>query len=58
MGQWQSQPVCTSPACVQAASSILRNLAPDWQQMDPCTEFDKSEWPNRPGIMQRESNQR
>lgn len=43
MGQSQSNPVCTTPACVHAAAQILKNLAPHWQQMDPCTEFDKSE---------------
>jgi endothelin-converting enzyme len=42
MGQWQSQPVCTTLACIHAASYILQNLAPNWAEMDPCTEFDKS----------------
>ncbi|KAK4237588.1 hypothetical protein C8A03DRAFT_34440 [Achaetomium macrosporum] len=41
MGQWQSQPVCTTPACIHAASHILQNLAPNWAEMDPCTQFDK-----------------
>jgi hypothetical protein len=48
MGQWQSQPVCTSPACLHASSYILENLAPNWEQMDPCTEFDQSEWSTCP----------
>ncbi|KAK3293670.1 uncharacterized protein B0H64DRAFT_346360 [Chaetomium fimeti] len=41
MGQWQSSTVCTTPACVHGASYVLKNLAPNWEQMDPCTEFDK-----------------
>jgi endothelin-converting enzyme len=45
MGQWQSQPTCTTPACIQAASHVLSGLAPNWAQMDPCTNFDKSEQP-------------
>jgi endothelin-converting enzyme len=43
MGQWHSQPTCMTPACIHAASHILQNLAPHWAEMDPCTEFDKSE---------------
>jgi len=42
MGQWQSQPVCTTPACIHAASSILKNLNPDWAKIDACTNFDQS----------------
>ena len=45
MGQWQSQPVCNAPACLHVASTILKNLAPNWAEMDPCTEFDKSKLP-------------
>ncbi|KAK4656350.1 hypothetical protein QC762_0059480 [Podospora pseudocomata] len=41
MGQFQSAEVCTTPACIQAASHILENLAPNWKDMDPCTDFDK-----------------
>ncbi|EAQ84203.1 hypothetical protein CHGG_10607 [Chaetomium globosum CBS 148.51] len=41
MGQWQSSPVCTTPACVHGASYVLQNMAPNWEEMDPCTEFDK-----------------
>ncbi|KAK4155279.1 hypothetical protein C8A00DRAFT_42081 [Chaetomidium leptoderma] len=41
MGQWQSQEVCTTPACVHGASHVLKNLAPNWAEMDPCTDFDK-----------------
>lgn len=44
MGQFQSAEVCTTPACIQAASHILENLAPNWKDMDPCTDFDKSEY--------------
>lgn len=44
MGQFQSAEVCTAPACIQAASHILENLAPNWKDMDPCTDFDKSEY--------------
>jgi endothelin-converting enzyme len=46
MGQWQSQPVCTTPSCIHAASFVLKNLAPEWEKMDPCTDFDKSEQPS------------
>ncbi|KAK3304769.1 uncharacterized protein B0T15DRAFT_419132 [Chaetomium strumarium] len=41
MGQWHSQPTCLTPACIHAASHILQNLAPNWAEMDPCTQFDK-----------------
>ncbi|KAK0667115.1 hypothetical protein QBC41DRAFT_229122 [Cercophora samala] len=41
MGQFQSAEVCTTPVCIQAASHILQNLAPNWKDMDPCTDFDK-----------------
>ncbi|KAK4245734.1 hypothetical protein C7999DRAFT_42755 [Corynascus novoguineensis] len=41
MGQWQSSPVCNTPSCVHAASYVLQNLAPNWAEMDPCTDFDK-----------------
>ncbi|KAL2134158.1 hypothetical protein VTI74DRAFT_857 [Chaetomium olivicolor] len=41
MGQWQSQPVCTTPACIHAASQVLRNLHPQWEKLDPCVDFDK-----------------
>ncbi len=45
MGQWQSQEVCTTPACIHAASNILKGLNPDWAQIDACTDFDQSEQP-------------
>ncbi|KAK3898313.1 hypothetical protein C8A05DRAFT_38101 [Staphylotrichum tortipilum] len=41
MGQWQSQEVCTTPACIHAASTLLKGLHPNWAQIDPCTDFDK-----------------
>ncbi|KAL2265836.1 hypothetical protein VTJ83DRAFT_6936 [Remersonia thermophila] len=41
MGQWQSQEVCNTPACIHASSMILKTLAPNWRDFDPCTEFDK-----------------
>ncbi|KXX83302.1 Membrane metallo-endopeptidase-like 1 [Madurella mycetomatis] len=42
MGQWQSNPVCTTPACLHAASNILQNAHPNWAQMDPCTQFEET----------------
>ncbi|KAH6621620.1 hypothetical protein B0J18DRAFT_231373 [Chaetomium sp. MPI-SDFR-AT-0129] len=41
MGQWQSSEICSTPACVHAASHVLSNMIPDWSSMDPCTDFDK-----------------
>jgi hypothetical protein len=36
--------VCLTPACLQAATTLVWQLAPNWDKMDPCTEFDKSEY--------------
>ena len=33
--------VCLTPACVHAASEILYNLSPDYQNLDPCTDFEE-----------------
>lgn len=33
--------LCTSPACVHAASELLYNLAPNYQELDPCTDFEE-----------------
>ncbi|KAL2146836.1 hypothetical protein VTI28DRAFT_2317 [Corynascus sepedonium] len=41
MGTLQNSPVCNTPSCVHAASYVLQNLAPNWVDMDPCTDFDK-----------------
>lgn len=30
-----------SPECIHASSEILYNLAPNYRELDPCTEFDK-----------------
>ncbi|OTB04317.1 hypothetical protein M426DRAFT_320912 [Hypoxylon sp. CI-4A] len=35
-----SSSLCLTPACIHAASEILYNLSPDYQQIDPCTNFD------------------
>ena len=32
--------ICTTAACVHAASGILYNLDPSYPQLDPCTNFD------------------
>ncbi|KAI0537886.1 hypothetical protein GGR58DRAFT_526949 [Xylaria digitata] len=32
--------LCTTPACIQAASRIVTNLHPDYKSIDPCTNFD------------------
>jgi hypothetical protein len=31
--------VCTSPACVHAASEILMSLATNYTDIDPCADF-------------------
>ncbi|KAI0441282.1 peptidase family M13 [Xylaria telfairii] len=33
--------ICTTPACIHAASEILYNLSPDYKELDPCVQFDK-----------------
>ncbi|KAK4446366.1 hypothetical protein QBC34DRAFT_450803 [Podospora aff. communis PSN243] len=33
--------LCLTPACMQAASNLVWQLAPNWDRMDPCTDFDK-----------------
>ena len=33
--------VCSTPACVHAASEILYNLSPDYQTLDACTDFER-----------------
>lgn len=33
--------VCQTPACVHAASEILYNLSPDYQTLDPCSDFER-----------------
>lgn len=33
--------VCTSPECIHASSDILYNLDPDYENVDPCTDFDQ-----------------
>lgn len=33
--------VCTSPACVHAASEILYNLSPNYKELDACTNFEE-----------------
>ncbi|KAH8165602.1 hypothetical protein CIB48_g2643 [Xylaria polymorpha] len=35
-----STDLCTTSACIQAASRILTNLHPDYKSVDPCTNFD------------------
>ncbi|KAL2834972.1 hypothetical protein BDW59DRAFT_1858 [Aspergillus cavernicola] len=37
----QAPPICQTPECVNAASEILRNLDPDYANIDPCTDFDQ-----------------
>ncbi|KAI0161414.1 peptidase family M13 [Xylariaceae sp. FL1272] len=32
--------LCTTATCIHAASEILYNLSPDYQTLDPCTNFD------------------
>ncbi|KXJ97112.1 endothelin-converting enzyme [Microdochium bolleyi] len=33
-------PLCTTAACIHAASELLYNLSPDYQNIDACTNFD------------------
>ncbi|KAM7203996.1 hypothetical protein V8F33_001967 [Rhypophila sp. PSN 637] len=41
MGQSSSTEngVCSKPACVHTASSMMQNMAHNWEQLDPCTDF-------------------
>ncbi|KAL3297852.1 peptidase family M13 [Colletotrichum asianum] len=32
---------CTTPVCLEIASNILENLAVNYTEVDPCTDFDK-----------------
>ncbi|OHE98142.1 peptidase family M13 [Colletotrichum orchidophilum] len=33
--------LCTTPICLEIASNILLSLAPNYTEIDPCTDFDK-----------------
>lgn len=33
--------LCLTPACIHIASEFLYNLAPNYQEIDPCTNFDE-----------------
>lgn len=33
--------LCLTPACIIAASNIIQNLAPNYQSIDPCDDFDQ-----------------
>lgn len=33
--------LCVTPECVTASSNILQNLAPNYQSIDPCEDFDQ-----------------
>jgi endothelin-converting enzyme len=35
-----SAEVCQTDACKQYAQTILTNMSPKWQELDPCTDFD------------------
>ncbi|RDW86811.1 M13 family metallopeptidase [Aspergillus mulundensis] len=37
----ESSTICQTPECVHAASEILRNLDPNYANVDPCTNFDQ-----------------
>lgn len=32
---------CLTPACIHASSEILYNLSPNYQNIDPCTDFEE-----------------
>jgi endothelin-converting enzyme len=34
--------LCLTPACIHAADKILTGLAPNYKDLDPCTDFDQS----------------
>ena len=40
-GQTIESSLCTTPACVHAASEILYNLSPNYKDLDPCTDFEE-----------------
>ncbi|KAK0633891.1 hypothetical protein B0T14DRAFT_599069 [Immersiella caudata] len=33
--------LCTTPACLQLASDFVKNLAPNYKDIDPCTDFEE-----------------
>jgi endothelin-converting enzyme len=33
--------ICTTPKCIDYAKFIKNSLAPNWETMDPCSDFDK-----------------
>lgn len=39
MHRFGRDPTCTTPACVVAASELLRSMAPPSRAIDPCTNF-------------------
>ncbi|KAK1772594.1 zincin [Phialemonium atrogriseum] len=40
--------LCLTPACIHAASEILYNLSPNYQNVDPCANFDEPRHDMRP----------
>ncbi|CAG8139255.1 unnamed protein product [Penicillium salamii] len=37
----EASPLCQSQECIHAASNILYNLDPNYEDVDPCTNFDQ-----------------
>ncbi|KAF9874906.1 peptidase family M13 [Colletotrichum karsti] len=37
----RAEKMCTTPACVHAASEILYNLSPNYKELDPCNDFEE-----------------
>ncbi|OGE58017.1 hypothetical protein PENARI_c001G11077 [Penicillium arizonense] len=37
----EASPLCQSEECIHAASEILYNLDPNYEKIDPCTDFDQ-----------------
>ncbi|KAK4447204.1 endothelin-converting enzyme [Podospora aff. communis PSN243] len=33
--------LCTTPACIQLAEDYVKNLAPNYKDLDPCTNFEE-----------------
>ncbi|KAI0842304.1 Metalloprotease [Hypoxylon sp. FL0890] len=41
MAPYASNSICLSQSCIQAASTIFSRLSPNFQKIDPCTDFEE-----------------
>ncbi len=39
-----STALCLTPACIHAADKLLTSLSPNYQKLDPCTDFEECEY--------------